>query len=61
MNIYEYYKTPIIRKKIAEYCGADGCNPFEFTCEYLVGVKEKITDNKFFCQYQMKKFFGYLI
>jgi hypothetical protein len=48
MNIYEYYKTPVIRKKIAEYCGADDCNPSEFTCEYLVGVKEKITDNEFF-------------
>ena len=57
MNIQNYYKTSLIRKKIAEYCGADECTPSEFTCEYLVGVKEKITDDEFFLSVLNEKIF----
>jgi len=57
MDVQNYYKTPIVRKKIAEYCGAEDCEPSKFTCEYLVGVKEGITNNEFFLSVPNDKIF----
>ena len=33
----EYYATPQVRERIAEYCGGESAEPLSFTAEYLVG------------------------
>jgi len=57
MDIRSYYKTSVIQKKIAEYCGADECDPYKFSCEYLVGVKEGISNNEYFLSVPNDKIF----
>ncbi|MBU3956060.1 hypothetical protein KJ633_06315 [bacterium] len=37
MNFDQYYKDPVIRKRIAEYCGGNADNPDSFSAQYLVG------------------------
>lgn len=37
INPVEYYASPHVRERIAEYCGGSGAEPLSFTAEYLVG------------------------
>ncbi len=42
MNRYEFYKNPLIRHRLAQYCGGNSDVPDTFTAVYLVGVSEKM-------------------
>ena len=42
MNHLEYYKDPIVRKRIAQYCGAEDGSIDSITAEYLVGYGESL-------------------
>lgn len=42
LNQVEYYKTPAVRQRIAEYCGGDSADPDQLTAEYLVGYGEAL-------------------
>ncbi len=37
MDFVRYYKDPVIRERLAEYCGGNAGNPDSFTAQYLVG------------------------
>lgn len=60
MDIKNYYSTPIIQQKMAEYCGAESVIPSNFKSQYLVGVKEGIDKDEFFLSVPNDKFFWLL-
>ncbi|MFQ3676049.1 MAG: hypothetical protein SNJ64_05855 [Endomicrobiia bacterium] len=56
-SIPNYYKNRTVKQRIAEYCGSEeGLDTQKFSCEYLVGVKEKISCNNFFLAVENEKF-----
>ena len=42
MNIHEFYRSEIIRHRLAQYCGGKSDDPDTFTTAYLVGVSERM-------------------
>jgi len=46
MDISEFYRHPLIRYRLAEYCGGSDSDPASFTTAYLVGVSEKFVREK---------------
>ncbi|MCX7940803.1 MAG: hypothetical protein N2555_03420, partial [Endomicrobia bacterium] len=60
IDILKYYKSSIVQQRMSEYCGSKDVDPSKFTCEYLVGVKEKITNNEFYLSVENDKFFWLL-
>lgn len=46
MNRSEFYRNPIIRQRLAQYCGGVSDDPSTFTTAYLVGVSEKIVKER---------------
>lgn len=60
IDVNKYYKTTVIQQRMSEYCGSQEVNPSNFSCEYLVGVKEKIAGDEFFLSVENNKFFWLL-
>jgi len=46
MTIAEYYKTPSVRKRIAEYCGGHWEKPSSFSAQYLVGYGVSLLESR---------------
>lgn len=64
MNRYEFYKNPIIRHRLAQYCGGTSDDPDTFTTAYLVGVSERMVKEKISEEYFYstdKKSFNWLL
>ncbi|PIU18595.1 MAG: hypothetical protein COT16_01670 [Elusimicrobia bacterium CG08_land_8_20_14_0_20_44_26] len=46
MNFIEYYRNPVVRRRIADYCGGDWRDPSSFTAQYLVGYGVELLKKK---------------
>ncbi|MEA2081587.1 MAG: hypothetical protein U9O97_02470 [Elusimicrobiota bacterium] len=62
MDFVQYYKNPVIRERIGEYCGGDAADPDSFTSQYLVGYGlELLREKHIEFMSAPKKHFDYLL
>ena len=62
MNFFQYYKNPVIRERIAEYCGGSPDNPDSFTAQYLVGYGlELLREKHIEFMSAPREYFNYLL